>query len=66
MGGEAKPVLEFADLPGFGYAKLVKDTKESAEEAAERYLGRRRKLAPGVHLSGAHPLTHWLQRPLLD
>jgi len=50
MGGEAKPVLGFADLPGFGYAKLSKETKESVEEAAERYLGRRRELALGVLL----------------
>ena len=25
MGGEAKPMLGFADLPGFGSTKLVKD-----------------------------------------
>lgn len=50
MGGEAKPILGFADLPGFGYAKLSKETKASVEEAAERYLGRRRELALGVLL----------------
>ncbi|KAL7548041.1 hypothetical protein ACHAWF_011328 [Thalassiosira exigua] len=49
-GGEAKPILGFADLPGFGYAKLSKETKESVEEAAERYLGKRRELALGVLL----------------
>jgi len=49
-GGEAKPILGFADLPGFGYAKLSKETKESVEEAAERYLGRRRELGLGVLL----------------
>ncbi|KAL9185370.1 hypothetical protein ACHAXT_003147 [Thalassiosira profunda] len=48
--GEAKPILGFADLPGFGYAKLSKETKESVEEAAERYLGKRRELALGVLL----------------
>jgi len=50
VGGDAKPILGFADLPGFGYAKLSKETKESVEEAAERYLGRRRELALGVLL----------------
>jgi len=49
-GGEAKPILGFADLPGFGYAKLSKETKESVEEAAERYLGKRRELGLGVLL----------------
>ena len=49
-GGEAKPILGFVDLPGFGYAKLSKETKESVELAAERYLGRRRELALGVLL----------------
>lgn len=49
-GGEGKPILGFADLPGFGYAKLSKETKESVEEAAERYLGKRRELALGVLL----------------
>ena len=49
-GGEAKPILGFADLPGFGYAKLSKETKESVEEAAEKYLGKRRELALGVLL----------------
>lgn len=49
-GGKANPIIGFADLPGFGYAKLSKDTKESVEEAAERYLGKRRELALGVLL----------------
>lgn len=52
-GGEAKPILGFADLPGFGYAKLSKGTKESVEEAAERYLGNRRELGLGVLLVDA-------------
>ena len=47
---DAKPILGFADLPGFGYAKLSKETKESVEEAAERYLGKRRELALGILL----------------
>ena len=49
-GGKANPIIGFADLPGFGYAKLSKGTKESVEEAAERYLGKRRELALGVLL----------------
>jgi len=48
--GETKPLLGFADLPGFGYAKLSKEVKESVEMAAERYLGRRRELALGILL----------------
>lgn len=47
---DAKPILGFADLPGFGYAKLSKETKQSVEEAAERYLGKRRELALGILL----------------
>jgi len=47
-------------------AKLGKETKESVEEAAVRYLGRRRELALRVLLPGAHPLTRRLQRPLLE
>ncbi|KAL3806086.1 hypothetical protein ACHAXA_006992 [Cyclostephanos tholiformis] len=46
----AKPILGFADLPGFGYARLSKDSKQSVEEAAERYLGKRRELALGILL----------------
>lgn len=42
--------MGFADLPGFGYAKLSKDVKESVEMAAERYLGKRRELALGILL----------------
>ncbi len=45
-----KPLLGFVDLPGFGYAKLSKDVKESVEMAAERYLGKRRELALGILL----------------
>ena len=51
---------------GEGYAKLGEETKESVEEAMERYLGRRRELALGVLLPGARPLTRRLQRPLLE
>lgn len=45
-----KTLMAFADLPGFGYAKLSKDVKESVEQAAERYLGKRRELALGILL----------------
>ncbi len=45
-----RPLLGFADLPGFGYAKLSKDVKESVEMAAERYLGKRKELALGILL----------------
>ena len=45
---------------------LGKETKESVEEAVERCLGRRRELALGVLLPGAHHLTCRLQRPLLE
>lgn len=46
-GGGAKPILGFADLPGFGFAKLSKETKESVEDTAELYLGKRRELSLG-------------------
>uniref|UniRef100_A0A7S2W5T7 EngB-type G domain-containing protein n=1 Tax=Eucampia antarctica TaxID=49252 RepID=A0A7S2W5T7_9STRA len=49
-GNEAKPILGFADLPGFGYAKLSKSVKASVELAAERYLGKRKELAIGILL----------------
>jgi len=42
--------LGFVDLPGFGYNKLSKETNESVEEAAKRYLGKRRKIGLGVLL----------------
>eukprot|EP00557_Chaetoceros_sp_GSL56_P000163 CAMPEP_0176501332 /NCGR_PEP_ID=MMETSP0200_2-20121128/14101_1 /TAXON_ID=947934 /ORGANISM="Chaetoceros sp., Strain GSL56" /LENGTH=541 /DNA_ID=CAMNT_0017900205 /DNA_START=203 /DNA_END=1829 /DNA_ORIENTATION=+ len=45
-----KPLMGFVDLPGFGYARLSKDTKESVETAAERYLGKRKELALGILL----------------
>ena len=47
---KTRPILGLADLPGFGYAKLSKDVKESVELAAERYLGNRRELALGILL----------------
>jgi GTP-binding protein len=45
-----KALLGLVDLPGFGYAKLDKRTKESVQETAERYLEKRDELALGVLL----------------
>ena len=45
-----KPLLGLVDLPGFGYAKLDKATKESVQETAEYYLEKRKELALGVLL----------------
>jgi GTP-binding protein len=42
-GNSQKPLLGFVDLPGFGFAKLSKDLKQSVEVAAERYLNKRSK-----------------------
>lgn len=49
-GQNSRLLMGFADLPGFGYAKLSKEVKESVEMAAERYLGKRRELALGILL----------------
>mmetsp|Transcript_11698 Transcript_11698/g.16399 ORF Transcript_11698/g.16399 Transcript_11698/m.16399 type:complete len:533 (-) Transcript_11698:664-2262(-) len=49
----SKPLLGFADLPGFGYARLSKDVKEQVQEAAERYLEKRQELALGILLVDA-------------
>lgn len=49
--GDHKDILGWADLPGFGYAKLSKDTKESVQAAAENYLGKRRELCLGILLA---------------
>jgi len=45
-----RDLLGWVDLPGFGYAKLSRDTKESVQRAAEAYLQRRRELALGILL----------------
>lgn len=45
-----KDILGFVDLPGFGYAKLSKDTKAAVEAAAENYLGKRKELMLGILL----------------
>lgn len=45
-----KPMMGFVDLPGFGYAKLSKGVKESVQQAAERYLDKRKELVLGILL----------------
>ena len=45
-----KPILGFVDLPGFGYARLSKEMKESVQVAAELYLGKREELVLGILL----------------
>lgn len=46
----SKAILGFADLPGFGYAKLSKERKEMVENAAEHYLSKRKELMLAVLL----------------
>lgn len=46
----SKCLLGMVDLPGFGYAKLSKETKESVQLAAERYLDQRKELMLGILL----------------
>lgn len=45
-----KPLMGLVDLPGFGYAKLDKGTKQSVQDTAENYLAKRKELALGVLL----------------
>ena len=45
-----KAILGLVDLPGFGYAKLSKEAKESVQVAAENYLGNRKELMLGILL----------------
>ena len=47
---KSKYLLGWADLPGFGYAKLGKQVQESVQAAAENYLGKRRELCLGILL----------------
>eukprot|EP00977_Amphora_coffeiformis_P003868 scaffold768_cov166-Amphora_coffeaeformis.AAC.26 len=47
---KGKEILGWADLPGFGYAKLSKTQKEEIQAAAENYLGKRRELCLGILL----------------
>ena len=50
MDAKGREILGWADLPGFGYAKLSKAQKEAVQAAAENYLGRRRELCLGILL----------------
>ena len=45
-----KALLGLVDLPGFGYAKLSKENKESVQLAAENYLAKRKELVLGILL----------------
>ena len=45
-----KALMGLVDLPGFGYAKLSKETKQSVQDTAENYLAKRKELALGVLL----------------
>jgi GTP-binding protein len=45
-----KAILGLVDLPGFGYAKLSKENKESVQLAAENYLAKRKELVLGILL----------------
>ena len=47
---KGKEILGWADLPGFGYARLSKEVKESVQAAAENYLGKRKELCLGILL----------------
>jgi GTP-binding protein len=45
-----KALMGLVDLPGFGYAKLSKETKQSVQDTAEHYLSKRKELALGILL----------------
>ena len=48
----SKPLINFVDLPGFGYAKLSKSTQSSLGIAMQRYINQRKhkQLALGILL----------------
>ncbi|GMH95504.1 hypothetical protein TrST_g9582 [Triparma strigata] len=50
LESEKKPLITFVDLPGFGYAKLSREVKESISLTAEKYLSTSKSLALGVLL----------------
>lgn len=50
MDKHDKNLLGWADLPGFGYAKLSKQVQEAVQAAAENYLGKRQELCLGILL----------------
>jgi len=45
-----RDILGLVDLPGFGYARLSKDVKESVQATAEHYLNKRKELMLGILL----------------
>jgi GTP-binding protein len=45
-----RDIMGWVDLPGFGYAKLSKEVKESVQKAAEHYLDKRKELMLGILL----------------
>jgi GTP-binding protein len=45
-----RDLIAWVDLPGFGYAKLSQETKETIQQVAEDYLTRRKELALAVLL----------------
>lgn len=66
LEADAKPVLGLVDLPGFGYAKLSKDVKNSVEEAAEQYLDKRKELALGIILLDARRVPSQEDKEVLN
>lgn len=50
VDAKGRELLGWADLPGFGYAKLSKTQKEAVQAAAEHYLDKRRELCLGILL----------------
>jgi GTP-binding protein len=53
LDAKESQILGWVDLPGFGYAKLSKQVKESVQETAENYLARRQELVLGILLVDA-------------
>jgi GTP-binding protein len=47
---KGRDLLGWVDLPGFGYAKLSRETQESIQAAAENYLSKRKELVLGILL----------------
>jgi GTP-binding protein len=45
-----RDIMGWVDLPGFGYAKLSKEVKDSVQKAAEYYLDKRQELMLGILL----------------
>jgi GTP-binding protein len=67
MATTTSPILlGFADLPGFGYAKLSKDIKENIEITAEQYLDKRKELALVILLVDARRVPSEEDRTVLE